>query len=502
MGAKERGATAGAALAVLVLAGGAYGQCVTEFATTPGTGPSAITAGPDGNVWVGEFGEGNVSRILASSPNTVTDFNVSTEDIRIAGVTGGPDGNVWFVEIFGNAVGRIQALAPNTITEFPIPTGSSKPQDITTGPDGNLWFTQAGDAQIGRITPGAPNTITEFTIPSGLGPVGITAGPDGNLWFAEAYVAGNEGGNKIGRITPGAPNTITEFTIPTAGGSPIDITAGPDGNLWFTEIVGKIGRITPYAPNTITEFPIATANSRPLGIAAGPDGNLWFAEANGRKVGRITPESPNTITEFGVPASDITRGPDGNLWFSDLNEIVGRLQVEDCQGCVAGKLRSIARSEKETFDCLAKAAKTGDASGVETCVAKSDAKFSAAYETAGECGSPELACGSNVDQCVSTVSGLLPEAPSSCAAAKLKAAGKLAAAELACAVKSASRNRPVDASCLARARKRFAAAFDRAEASGACSGAADLVQAVVEFFCVANVRADDSSGRVMAAICR
>ena len=290
----RRAFLAALAVALLVATDSARGQCFTEFRASPGSGPEGITTGPDMNLWFTEFDAGSIARILPSTPNTITEFNVSMADIRPAGIAAGPDGNLWFVEITGNRVGRITPLSPNTITEFPIPTAGSGPQEIVAGPDGNLWFTEGLGAKIGRITPGSPNTITEFPVPSGQGAQGITVGPDGNIWFAESFVAGNEGGNRIGRITPGSPNTITEFPIPTANGSPGGITVGPDGNLWFTEVTGNsIGRITPGAPNTITEFPIPRANTRPFTIATGPDGNLWFTEAGvPGGIGRILAGQP------------------------------------------------------------------------------------------------------------------------------------------------------------------------------------------------------------------
>ena len=500
MGQGSRAATLFVIVALLVSGGSARAQCVTEIDTPPGSDPGRITAGPDGNLWMTD-GNGGVARMLLSSPNTFTPFPVSPGDIRPASIAAGPDGNLWFVEILGNNVGRIEPLSPNTITEFPIPTASTKPQDIVAGPDGNLWFTE-GSGRVGRITPGSPNAVTEFPLPSGLGAQGITVGPDGNIWFAETFLAGNEGGDKIGRILPGSPNTITEFTIPTAGGSPVDITTGPDGNLWFTEEVGKIGRITPDAPNTITEFPIPTANSRPFGIVAGPDGNIWFAESTGRKIGRITPSSPETITEFTVPAIDITDGPDGNLWYTDFRQIVGRLRLDDCQGCVATKLKAIANAEKGRFDCLSKVATTGDASGLSECVAKAQSSFTARFASGGDCGSSQAACGKTVESCVTTVSNLLSGEPGKCQAAKLKATGKLAAAELTCALKSAARNRPLDPSCVTRAQGSFTRAFNRADASGPCAGESNLTRLFVEFFCLSQVGASDSSGRVMAAICQ
>jgi len=180
-------------------------------------------------------------------------------------ITAGPDGNLWFVEQTGNMVGRITTAG--VITQFAIPTANSAPFGITLGPDGNLWFTESV-GKIGRIT--TAGTITEFTIPANYYsfPSGITSGPDGNLWFTEQI-------NIIGRITP--DGTITQFPVPYPGGDPQAITSGPDGNLWFTMGNGYIGRIT--TAGAVTEFPGICCYGH--GIASGPDGNLWFTRSGG-----------------------------------------------------------------------------------------------------------------------------------------------------------------------------------------------------------------------------
>src|SRR5581483_2842908 len=56
-----------------------------------------------------------------------------------------------------------------------------------------------------------------------------------------------------------------------------------------------------------------------------------------------------------------------------------------------------------------------------------------------------------------------------CDAAKQKAAGKKVAAKMACWANAARKGVAVDAACLARAEAKFAAAFAKAEAHGACA---------------------------------
>jgi streptogramin lyase len=218
----------------------------------------------------------------SARPGTITEFSVPTVGSTLSAITAGPDGNLWFTENIGNQIGRI--TPGGAITEFPVPTSASGLTVITAGPDGNLWFIEYYANQIGRITPGG--TITEFPAPTS-DIEAITKGPDGNLWFTE-YFRG------IGRITPAGK--ISEFSIPTVDSGPTGITAGPDGNLWFTQHDGMIGRITLSA--TISEFPLPTAGSSPTAITAGPDGNLWFIDGN--KIGLITPGGK--ITGFSAPA--------------------------------------------------------------------------------------------------------------------------------------------------------------------------------------------------------
>ena len=344
---------------------------ISEFPIpTPSSLLSAITAGPDGNLWFTEENSYQIGRITPSG--TITEFTIPTPFSEPQGIAAARDGNLWFTEAGANQIGRI--TPSGTITEFTIPTSNSFATAIAAGPDGNLWFTESLANQIGQLTPvntdvvnpitvpanatvttPAPNsitfpagstipfgfvlpagTITEFAISAAFtSPGGITAGPDGNLWFAEAVA------NQIVRITPSG--IITEYRVPTTNSSPFELTDGPDGSLWFNEYYGnQIGRITPTATTisnpttvpadatittpvgtvfpsgstipagtvlptgTITEFAIPTHDSSPEAITAGPDGSLWFTEYSADQIGRLTPSG--TFTEF--PIATVSSGPD------------------------------------------------------------------------------------------------------------------------------------------------------------------------------------------------
>jgi streptogramin lyase len=256
-----------------------------------------------------------VGRVTAAGAFQVVANDFDQVNSFVTAITAGPDGNVWFVIVTGGVNFNIGRVTPaGSLTEF-TPLTAGAVGRITAGPDGNLWFTEEDANQIGRITPAG--TVTEFSIPTANSlPFGISAGPDGNLWFTEEH------GNQIGRITPAG--TVTEFSIPTANSFPVGITSGPDGNLWFAENSGgQIGRINPMS-GSVTEFaipPQATTSYLPRQIAPGPDGALWFTleQTNIRStpaVGRITVSG--SVTEFGPTESgfDITAAPDGNVWFA------------------------------------------------------------------------------------------------------------------------------------------------------------------------------------------
>jgi streptogramin lyase len=243
----------------------------------------------------------------------LSEFNVPA-----SAITAGPDGNLWFAD--GPAIGKI--TPSGVVTKYPAPA----PIRLTAGPDGNVWFTVNAGDRIGRMTPSG--AVTFFAVPD-LGARGITAGPDGKLWFTVNGL-GTGGRSKIGSIT--TDGAIQEYVIES---NPEAITTGPDGNLWYTATdfnatFGKVGRFSPQGV-PLGEF---TLSGLPFSITTGPDGNVWVTEADAvpfigflpiaptdTGVARITPAG--VVTEFHPIAGinwamdSITAGPDGNLWFTE-----------------------------------------------------------------------------------------------------------------------------------------------------------------------------------------
>jgi streptogramin lyase len=298
----------------------AWAGSVTEF---PVAGePSAITAGPDGNVWFTDAGAFHIShtvgKITPAGKITYYSAGISGEPFHI---TAGPDGNVWFTEVTGNGGNDVAKITPaGAVTEFNITPATTEinghPSSITAGPDGNLWFTGMVNQCTRTGTPSVPPavmaTVTEYCGPhlriGKITPAGvttdyttgataeaesITAGPDGNLWFTQIGPE-SEGIGKI--TTAGAP---TEYSLGGTSVHALDITAGPDGNLWFTEsLTNRIGKIRPAG--AITYYSLGERQLGPSQITAGPDGNLWFTAGGlGHRIGRITTSGSVTYYSLG-----------------------------------------------------------------------------------------------------------------------------------------------------------------------------------------------------------
>ena len=285
--------------------------------------PTAIVAGPDGNLWFTDLGTSEVGKVTPTGQVTAYSTGL-TPNSSPEGITTGPDGNLWFVETAASKIGMI--TPSGQITEFSQGLSSgAEPVGITSGPDGNLWFTEFGTNKIGMINP-STDVITEYStgISKNAEPDEITLGPDGNLWFTE------QGTASIGKIDP-TSGVVTEYshgiTTSTAHPAfPTGITAGSDGNIWFTEYYNKqIGMLNP-ATGAVTEYPITVAGESTFGlpgITTGSDGNLWLS-APASNAGAILSFNPTThaITSYNTTINaspyGMAFGPDGNVWFTEL----------------------------------------------------------------------------------------------------------------------------------------------------------------------------------------
>jgi len=329
--------------------------------------PYSIATGPDGALWFTDQGTNSIGRACASiSPPSclatgdIVEYPIPTPSSGPGAIKAGADGNLWFVENAANKIGRVcvstsqpSCLFVGHIDEFDIPTPNSNANGITAGLDGEgtMWFAETGVSNIGRIcttvTPsaGCPkvgSTIEYPTKTPNSYPFDITTGPDNAMWFTEEI-------GQIGRIT--RSGQMTEYAANRGYDQPSFIATGPDGALWFVDYYASyyssLGRMTPDG-----SFPVYySIYSWPQQLTSGPDGALWVAEYYGWIVQAIPPSRRNGVdlsASAGVPSpSQLVQFSEAGIQYAVIkapqygqtgqNEIdIARKQLDEFSGAGFG----------------------------------------------------------------------------------------------------------------------------------------------------------------------
>jgi hypothetical protein len=120
-----------------------------QFAvTTPGE-LTDIVEGADGGIWFTDPSQNELGRMPAAG-GPVQKYALPTPASEPVALSAGPDGNLW-VSLKG--IGKLARVTPaGEVTEICIPGGHGAPGQITAGPDGNIWFVESGSSKLGRVT--------------------------------------------------------------------------------------------------------------------------------------------------------------------------------------------------------------------------------------------------------------------------------------------------------------------------------------------------------------
>jgi virginiamycin B lyase len=317
-----------ALLSLLLAALPARSVVIKEYLLRPGSVPTGMALGADGNIWYCEQSSNSIVRI--NPDGSADEFEIPTagflpEQI----VSAGP--YLFFIGSAHPKVGRI-SLAGSIVE---IGSGNFVTMGIPSGlaVGGNhLWITHNLDTLVylslssyGQpIYDNCTEAATDWTTAQALGFAygdvlirvgseirrlnpdqctitnsfaaltgslrGFSVGADRNVWWTQ--------GNSVTRSSGSCGGCGSSYTVPTAGATPAGIVFAPDGTAWFTERTGnKIGRVT--ADGVFTEYPLPNANSQPHGIAYGPDGSVWFTEKAGR-IGRLKLTPNGDVNNDGV----------------------------------------------------------------------------------------------------------------------------------------------------------------------------------------------------------
>ena len=199
-------------------AGAVIHEYPTGLSSTQSTG---MAADSHGNSWfVTDFS--GIGRITPKGAVHLTTF--PDQNTQPTAITLGPDKNMWFNEIGGANIGKITPL--QVIKEYPAGfTNGSGGFGIAAGPTGRIWIADANNKSIDAST--TAGKIVKYTKGITGAPASIVYGPDGNFYFGEY-------GGVVGRIT--ATGVITEYPLTITPGSfpVISLAVGPDKNIYFT----------------------------------------------------------------------------------------------------------------------------------------------------------------------------------------------------------------------------------------------------------------------------
>jgi virginiamycin B lyase len=290
-----------------------------EFHLGSGMYASALTLGPDGNLWFAGTRRGSQSPVdvvgRVTPSGDIAEFPLPPHpdaQLGISSIVSGADRNLYFTEPNGNRTGQVSLTGQ--IHEAPLPVPGSRPRTIAMAPDGSLWITEEGTDKVGRIDL-AKGVLQERSLEAGARPTGIAARADGTIWIAEP------GLDQIAEVPATGP--MISFPIPFASSRPNAILPGPEGDVWLTEEGGPwLGRITAAAGAVKGKYVRLRLSSLTRGtrwLAFGPYGDFWFTSGN--HIGSISAnlllgEMACVPGGCGLPVTALAASREGDLWYA------------------------------------------------------------------------------------------------------------------------------------------------------------------------------------------
>jgi len=232
--------------------------------------PTGIAVGSNGDVYVADSTDNVVDQFSANG-NFLGTF-IGTGLVAPSGLTFGPDGNL-YVANFGpgndSYISRFNASGnPVDGTPFvPSSTGLYDPGAIAFGTDGNLYITDSSNGALDKVigTTGAFSTLVPAGCPSTpfSNPQGIAVAPGGNLYVSDAGFGCD--GAAYGVYEYSTIGTLLgTFIAPNVLSTPIDLAFGPGGNLYVTDSGSRVALFNGTTGAELPDFVPSNGSAGPL----------------------------------------------------------------------------------------------------------------------------------------------------------------------------------------------------------------------------------------------
>ena len=270
------------------------GRTTAAYAQPVARRPWGMAFGPDGNLYVANFGTGSEAVVRVQGPFTANAGSVTTfvDSGAFFDVAFGPDGNLYAAG--QGPVRRYDVVDGSSLGAFTHGHDLAEVHAITFGNDGYLYVANYDSCVSGPAgCTGFKSEIVRFDALTGdfvdvyltSGQSGFTMawdlafGPDGALFIANATLSGAGSILRIdrpcGRVRSvrGAPVNAEFANYP--GLTPVAIAFGPDHNLYVSNSTSNTGGILRFDGRTgaFIDIFVPSVDGGPRGIAFSPGVN-------------------------------------------------------------------------------------------------------------------------------------------------------------------------------------------------------------------------------------
>jgi streptogramin lyase len=302
--------------------------CVTGFTQGFTGGPTHLTVGPDGNLWVNEGQADLIARFDLGEKEATAEYPVP-RGTELHDLVQGPDGNLWFSgRSDAHALGRLD-IQTGEVTTFPGVEGGGQPH-LWWAPDGYLYFAEVDAGRLARFDPDT-GTITSsaYNLPPGSGIHSFVELPDGSSWW------GLQDSDQLARFNLEQQRFDKFVDLPKGKGPHWLVHVPSDNAIWIAfAYSNELGRYdletgevtifkTPLDPVTPEQFKGTEFFPTLTQMVADRRGNaLWIATLSGGKILRFDLKT-HELTEitcglgFGGVTITIENDPFGNLWVTE-----------------------------------------------------------------------------------------------------------------------------------------------------------------------------------------